>query len=111
MTDDLDIGLYVVGEKPAPVEYQFMTSAGVSIDLTGYTGKFSWAPEQGTGTTVDATLTDPAAGKVTHTWTGAEFLQSGNYHGEFWVGNTVSRFASQRLVWKVRMPINGTPEI
>lgn len=108
---DVDVGSYVVGEKPAPIEYQFQTAQGAVIDLQGYTAKFSWGPEQGSGTTGDATITDATEGKVTYAWTGAEFLTSGAYQAEFWVGNTVTRFASERLVYKVRQPVNGTPDI
>lgn len=107
----LSIGPYVVGERPAPLEYQFLDAAGAPLDLTGYTAQFHVQPRGGPATSVPAVISDPAAGKVTHTWSGTEFTTSGTWWAEFWVGNGTNRFCSLRLEAVVRAPVGDVPAI
>lgn len=106
------IGPYVVGEKPPPLVYQFLDSAGAAIDLTGYTAVFNFRKVDGTASTAGlATITSAATGHVTHTWTGAEFPEAGDHWGEFWVGNTVQLFCSLLLKYNVRAAVGPVPSI
>lgn len=112
----LQIGPYVVGEIPAPLEYQFLDADGTPINLTGYTAKFQWGRASRTemfvdGVTVAATVTDAVAGKVTRTWDGTEFLIQGDYAGMFFVGNGTNRFASLLLEWSTCLAIGPVPNI
>lgn len=109
-TDSLSIGPYTVGEKPAPLVYQFLDSAGAAMDLTGWTATFHYQRYDGTPEEASATVSDPAAGKVTYTWTGSEFSTPGVWWAEFWAGNTVNLLASKRLEAVVRAPV-GTPPL
>jgi len=110
-SDSLAIGPYTVGEKPAPLEYQFLKSDGTPIDLTGWTAKFQYRRSDAAATTVNAAVSDPTAGKVTYTWTGTELSTPGTWWCEFWVGNTTNRYASKRLEALVRASIGTVPAI
>lgn len=112
MATKIDIGPYVVGEKPAPLEYTFLDSAGVAVNLTGYTAKFIYRRTDDTSpVTANATVSTPAGGKVTYTWTGAEFATPGQWWAEFVVGNGTNRFMSLRLEYTVRAGVGPTPSI
>lgn len=111
MADTLSIGEHTVGEKPAPLVYQFLDSAGAPIDLTGYTAAFHYQRSDGTASTGLATVTDPSNGKVTHVWTGAELSTPGMWWCEFWVGNTTNKLASKRLEALVRASVGTAPAI
>lgn len=104
-------GPFVVGEKPAPLVYQFLDSNGVPIDLTGYTAMFEYTERDGTATSALATITTPASGLVQHIWTGAEMASSGHYISQFWVGNNSNRFASIRITYDVAVPVGAVPSI
>jgi hypothetical protein len=97
----VNTGNYVVGEKPAPLEYQYLDADGVPINLTGYTAKFVYREIFGAETVADATVTDAVAGKVTYVWDGSELTTSGDYRAYFWVGNNTNRFASVLITWNV----------
>jgi hypothetical protein len=110
----VSIGPFVVGEKPAPLQYQFLDSSGVPINLGAYTAKFSCV-ERGaptiTAACVNATVTDAAAGKVTYVWNGTEWPTAGRYEAELWVGNTTQRFASVLITFTVRTAVACVPVI
>lgn len=111
-SDSLAIGPYTVGEKPAPLVYQFLDHTGAAINLTGYTAKFQFQRSDDPAITVlDAEVTDALAGEVTYTWTGTEFSTPGKWWAEFWTGNTTNRFASKRLEASVRASVGPPPTI
>lgn len=102
----VQIGPYVVGEIPAPLQYQFQDSDGNALDLTGYTAEFQWGERDGGGfvnTEIGtAALVPPETnGTVERVWTGAEFDVPGRYGAYFWVGNGTNRFASELITWQV----------
>ena len=107
------LGSFVVGEVPAPLEYQFLDADGVAINLTGFTVvTFQWAPYV-QGQFVDpvvetGSVTDAAGGKVTYAWDGDEFAAPGEHAGLFFVNNGTVQYASILVTWHVCLPI-GTP--
>lgn len=105
------IGPYVAGEKPPPLQYTFTDSSGTAIDLTGYDVQFHVQRTDAVASTYDGTLTDGPTGTVSYTWTGTEFVTSGKYWAEFWVGNGVNLFASLRLEFTVRAAVGTAPAI
>ena len=107
----IQVGPYVVGEKPPPLEYTFLDAAGAAINLTGYTAKFHVQRTDAAALVFNATVSDPTGGKVTYTWAGTEFATPGSYWAEAWVGNSVNRFASLRLEFTVRASIGTAPSI
>lgn len=112
MADTVTIGPYVVGEKPAPLVYQFLDSAGAPMDLTGYSVEFHYRRSDSPTVTVGAAvLTEPEAGRVSHVWTGSEFSTPGTWWSEFWVGNGSNRFASARMQAVVRASVGTAPAI
>lgn len=113
MTDQVvHVGPYVVGEKQAPLEYQYLDSAGVPIDLTGYTAKFVFRErDSASAITANAVVTNPTSGKVTYTWTGTEFTTSGHWMAEFWVGNLAQRWCSWLILFDVRNSLGAVPSI
>jgi hypothetical protein len=104
-------GPYVVGEKPPPLTYQFLDSAGVAINLTGYTAKFVVKEKYGTATTYNATVSTPASGIITYTWVGTEFATAGSYQAEMWVGNGALRYDSILIKFDVRAAVGPVPAI
>lgn len=109
--ESIDLGEFVVGEIPAPLTYQFKTSAGVAIDLSGYTAKFKVQERWGAASELNATVSDAANGKVTRAWDGSEFPSPGEYSAMFWVGNGVNRFASVLITWVTRASVGSVPTV
>lgn len=110
---NVQIGPYVVGEKPVPLLYTFLDSNGNVIDLTGYTAKFAIHESLGlTSGTLNATVNNPpTAGVVQYTWAGTEFLTPGHYRARFWVGNLAQRFASVLITFAVADSEGPVPAI
>jgi hypothetical protein len=113
MPDDgeLTIGPYVTGEKPAPLQYQFLDSSGVPMDLTGYTAKLSVQERFGSPTEYSAVMAVAASGVVSYAWTGTEWPTPGRYAIQFWVGNGTNRYASVRMVFAVASSVGPVPII
>lgn len=107
----IQIGPYVVGEKPPPLVYTFLDSSGLAINLTGYAAKFTYRETDGSAVEASATVSAPTSGEVTYTWTGVEFLTSGHYQAEFWAGNGTNRYASLLLQFDVRQPVGAVPNV
>lgn len=110
----VEIGPYVVGEIPPPLEYTFLDSAGVAINLTGFAVRFQRALVDGgfvDPVTMNGALTDAVNGKVTYTWTAADFPSPGRYGGMFFVGNGVNRYASWLITWTTCASVDTPPNI
>lgn len=112
----VEIGPYVTGEIPIPLEYQYLDSSGAPLNLTGYTVKFQRG-ERGitapfiNSVTVDAQLTDAVNGKVTYVWTVADFATPGPYVGMFFAGNGTNRYASWLITWTTCLSVDAAPSI
>lgn len=110
----VEIGPYVVGEIPPPLEYTFLDANGVAINLTGFAVRFQRALVDGgfTGAvTLNGALSDAVNGKVTYTWTAADFPSPGRYGGMFFVGNGVNRYASWLITWTTCASVDTPPSI
>lgn len=111
----VEIGPYVVGEIPPPLEYTFLDSNGVVINLTGYAVRFQRAEivagNYVEATTVPATLADAVNGKVLYPWTAADFAHPGRYGGMFFVGNGTNRYASWLITWTTCASVDTPPNI
>jgi len=107
----IQLGVFTVGEKPAPLVYQFTDFDGVIINLTGYTAKFNWQPLDGAAASANASVTLPLEGKAQYTWTGSEFLTPGPYQAQMWVGNGTNRWASVKIRWTVQAGVGNAPAI
>lgn len=107
----INIGPYVMGEKPAPLTYQFLDSTGAAIDLSGYTTKFQWQEHDGPASSANAAVSEAASGKVTYTFAGTEFLTAGTYRAQFWAGNGTNRYASVDIEFTVAVPVGTVPAI
>lgn len=105
------LGPYVLGEIPPPLTYQFLDSSGAAIDLTNYSGSFSWQEHDGVAGTGAAAVSNAVNGEVTYTWTGAEFATAGRYTAFMWAGNLTNRFASLPLAFTVQLPVGPVPAI
>jgi hypothetical protein len=102
----------VIGEKPAPLQYQFQDSAGVALPIVGYTVKFNVREQSAAGATqYNGALIDGPNGIVGYTWLGTEFLTPGTYLSEFWTGNGAQRYASWVITFQVRSAIGTVPNI
>lgn len=113
MTVSTRITDFKVGEKPAPLEYQFLDGAGGPLSIVGYQAKVNITERWGTVgvSNANATVTDAANGKVTYTFTGAEFPHAGQWTIEVWVGNGTQRFASVNVLVDVHWPVGAIPSI
>jgi hypothetical protein len=107
------IGPFVVGEKPAPILYQFLDEDGAALPITGYAAKFSCREQWGLVTKdgAAATLVSGPLGKVEYDWDGTEFPVPGHYLAELWVGNGTNRFASVLIKFDARSPVASVPAI
>lgn len=111
-----ELGSYVVGEVPPPLEYQFLDVDGQPINLTGFTtATFQWAELiQGqfvNPVTVSASVTDAVTGRVTHVWMGSEFDAPGEHAGLFYVNNGTTQYTSVLILWQVCLPIGVPPVV
>lgn len=111
MSSSISIGPYVVGEKPAALEYAFLDSSGTAIDITGWTVKFQCQEQFGSVFTGSGTVSNGTAGKALYAFTGAEFPTPGTYRGQFWVGNGTNRFASVDIRFTVASAVGTAPSI
>ncbi len=105
------IGPFVAGEKPSPLVYTFLDDGGAAINLTGFTAKLNVRERWGLAVQYNATVSQPEAGKVTYTWTGAEFPTAGRYTAEIWAGNGTLRYDSILIEFTVRAPVGPVPSI
>lgn len=108
-----DLGEFTQGEDPDPLEYQFQDSTGAPRPITGFSAKLQLKEQwDTTGQTLNATVSDGPAGKVTYTWTGAELAYPGHWTAQFFVGDggTV-KFASVPITFKVRRALGPVPSI
>jgi hypothetical protein len=109
---DVTIGPYVAGEIPSPLTYQFLDSNGNPINLSsGYTARFEYRERDSAPVLASAAVTDAVNGRVTYTFTGAEFATAGRYTAFFWVGNGTQRLASIPIYFAVRLPAGPVPAI
>lgn len=98
------VGPFVEGEIPQPLTVTFEDSAGDTINLTGYTGELRYTlRSDGVDSTVvrAATIPTPPDGTVVVQWDAIDMLVEGEYIGQVWVGNGVSRLASYLIRWIV----------
>lgn len=102
---------YIIGEKPSPLEYQFLDGNGAVINITGFTAKFNYKENDGTAVSAAATVSDGPNGKARYTFTGNEFATAGHYKAEFWVGNGTNRYASVEIDFDVAIPVGTVPSI
>lgn len=111
----VEIGPYVTGEIPPPLEYTFLDANGVAINLTGFAVRFQRAEVAGgifvNPVTVNGVLTDAVNGKVTYTWVAADFATPGQYAGMFFVGNGTNRYASWLITWTTCRSVDVPPSI
>ena len=112
----VELGSYVVGEVPPPLEYQFLDADGAAIDLTGFgTATFQWSPYV-QGQFIDphvatATVSTPLEGRVTHAWDGTEFTAPGEYAALFFVNDGTVQYASILIFWHVCLAVGTAPSV
>jgi hypothetical protein len=112
----VELGSFVIGELPLPLDYQFLDADGVPIDLTGFSVVlFQW------GTYVRGQFVDPVSetaivgdaptGVVTYAWDGDEFLTTGPHAGQFWVNDGTTQYASLLITWQVCASVGAAPTV
>ena len=102
---------YVIGEKPTPLEYQFLDGGGAVINITGFTAKFNYTERDGAAVTANATISDGPNGKARYTFTGNEFTTAGHYRAAFIVGNGTNRYESVEIHFDVSIGVGAMPSI
>lgn len=109
----ISLGAFAAGEIPFPLEHEYETKAGASIDISGWSvlGFFVEGPEGEFTMGSMPTITDGPNGVVTYTWGADDMQVSGDYTGLIWVENPSGtlRFASDRFVWTVEDGPGPTP--
>lgn len=98
----IELGSFVVGEVPPPIEYSYLDAAGDPINLTGYTATFSIVKGDGTDLSRTADLSDGPNGEVTYIWVAADMDTAGVLRCEFKATNGTNTFYSERFVGYVR---------
>lgn len=110
----IEIGPFVTGEIPDPLEYQYLDANGAAMPISGYSATFTVRERFATIPTVNtvaAVVTNALLGKVTYTWDGTEIIPQGRYYAEFWIGNGVQRYASEAIEFDVYDSIGSIPAI
>lgn len=107
----IDLGYFVVGEIPAPLQYTYRDADNIVMSLAGYTAKFELTEVDGSATEYPATVSNAVGGIVEYTWTGVEFPGPGHYQGRFWAGNNVQRYASILITFRVAVGPGTYPVI
>lgn len=112
----VELGSFVVGEVPLPLDYQFLDVDGVPINLTGFTiARFNWGTYvqgQFLDSVVEiAAITDVVNGVVTYQWDGDEFAVTGPHAGSFWVNDGTTQYASILVTWQVCLPVGIPPTV
>lgn len=102
---------YVIGEKPSPLEYQFLDSNGAAINITGFTAKFNYQEHDGIAVSANATISDGPGGKARYTFLGTEFATAGHYRAAFIVGNGTNRYESVEINFDVSIGVGPMPSI
>jgi hypothetical protein len=102
---------YVIGEKPSPLDYQFLDANGAVINLTGFTAKFNYKENDGSAVTANASIPTGTDGKARYTFTGAEFATAGHYRAAFIVGNGTNRYESVEINFDVSIGVGVMPNI
>lgn len=103
-----DIGAFTVGEKPEPLFYEFQDDTGAKIDVSGFNADFTFREQFGQPIVKAASIVN---GSAYYQWDGTELTAPGHYVGQFWVGNTVQRFASILLLFTVAQSVGPVPVI
>lgn len=112
----VQLGSFVVGEVPLPLDYQFLAADGTPIDLTTFTDvAFNWG-HMIRGQIVDsvtelAIVTDGPNGIATYEWDGDEFADPGTHAGMFWVNDGDTQYASITIIWQVCLAIGSPPVV
>ena len=108
----VDLGVFAVGEKPEPLEYQFQDETGDPKSIGGWTAKVVVWEDWGEPATYDATVSDGPAGKVVFNWNSpTHWPTPGHWHARFWVGDGSQRFGSVRLDWTAEAVRGPAPAI
>jgi hypothetical protein len=112
----VELGSFVTGEVPLPLDYQFLDADGVPLNLTGFaSAEFHWGDfiqGQFVNTVVGiALVTDAVNGVVTYSWSGAEFIEPGPHVGMFFVNNGTTQYASILIIWQVCLAVGLPPAV
>lgn len=102
---------YVIGEKPSPLEYQFLDADGAAINIAGFTAKFNYQEQDGVAVSANAVISDGVNGKARYVFTGNEFATAGNYRAAFIVGNGTNRYESVEINFDVSIGVGPMPNI
>lgn len=110
----VDLGSFVTGEVPLPLEYQFLDADGQPIDLTGFdVATFQWGEYVHGGfvdaVTETASVSTPATGHVTYVWDGDELDRPGEYGAVFFVNDGTTQYASVLITWQVCLAVGVPP--
>lgn len=111
MTKIQNLGEFTQGEILMPLTHHFTDATGTAINLLNFQARFLWREQDGIATTANASVTSPAAGEVTYTFTGPEMASPGHYLAEIWVGNGTNRYCSDRFIYTVRAAVGTVPAI
>jgi hypothetical protein len=101
-TEDNDIPItitYTAGERPEPIDYQFLDANGNPIPLTGFTGSAT-IRVNGVKTsygTSNVTITDADNAVATFTWPDSVLDDEAVYRLKIWVTSASNRFASRAI--------------
>ena len=94
-------------DRPEPVVYAFLDSAGVAINLTGYTATTRWTGPDGELHTGSATVVTPLSGLVTWTYPSAIFDKVWTVGFNAVVTNGSLTYATDDLILTIRPGAGG----
>lgn len=112
----VNLGSFVTGEVPLPLEYQFLDADGQPIDLTGFdVATFQWGEYVRGGfanaVTESALISAPSTGHVTYAWDGGELDAPGDYAAVFFVNDGTTQYASILITWSVCLSVGVPPTL
>lgn len=104
-----DLGTFAAGEVPFPLSHTYKDSAGVVIDITGWT---VWVEFEGDITAAGsgvAAIEDGPNGEVSYTWVYDDMAVEGKESFVIWVKDGVNQLASDLFKYTVYDAPGSTP--
>lgn len=98
----IEIGPFTQYELPGQIQHTFTDSAGVALNLTGYTVRYHYKRHGVAAVTRNGVLVTAASGIVGYTPIAADLNTAGVYKAHFSATNLTNTYYSDDIVYRVK---------